>query len=353
MGGFLLFSQRNKIHGIIETSNKIQIGGNTMYTHKFVKDLKKGQKLDRNYYIVLGGYSSETKTGKEYTFIKVGDVTGEFLVKVWGTNEDIKTVPTQYVGYLLEVSGELQEYKGNVEISLVDIELCTFDDVEGINISDYKKTAPVGRDEMLKELVTTIKEIENEEIQTVVKSVFQEEFKVFEEIPAGRSMHHNYERGLLYHTYTMLLNAKNIVSVYGDEFVDTDVLYGGLILHDVGKVVEYTTEGGQINFTQQGELFGHISIGANMVYSKIKELGINLDESIKLQAVLHLILSHHGNLEWGSPVQPKTVEAHILHIVDMLDSRMDALKREHNKLNTGEIGQRVLMFGNNPLLRHI
>jgi 3'-5' exoribonuclease len=135
--------------------------------------------------------------------------------------------------------------------------------------------------------------------------------------PAARMMHHAYIGGLLEHTLSMVKIGRLLARHY--PYVNKDLLVSGILLHDMGKAIEYTT-GPTFDFTEDGRLVGHISRAAIIIELTAKEMG-NFP-ALQLQHLVHLVLSHHGIQEWGSPTVPKTLEAVLLHQIDLLDSRV-------------------------------
>lgn len=325
-------------------------------SHIFIKDLEVGQHLD-GYYLITGGMNGETRHGKPFTFVEISDITGKLTVKIWNSDEEIQSLVDENVGNYLQVTGEVTEYSGNKEISPDSMMLVFIDDIEDypIDLDNYVKQPKIPLDVMKKEIIETIKDIEHPEISEILKVAMNRYFAEFVESPGAKSMHHNYDKGLLTHTYTMLKIAKSLVEVYGEEYLDTDVLYGGLILHDIGKIKEYEMEKGKIDVTLRGLLMGHISLGHEIIVEICQERGfdINDESNLKLQSLIHLVLSHHGKREWGSPVTPQTAEAHILHQIDMIDSRMDVIKSTLDNMTVGEISKPIFMLDNGRLVRHL
>lgn len=158
--------------------------------------------------------------------------------------------------------------------------------------------------------------------------------------PAATKNHHEYVSGLAYHVVSMLDLAKAIADFYPS--LDKDLLYAGVILHDLGKVIELS---GPIStsYTVEGNLLGHISIMVNEIGEAAKELGISGEEVVILQ---HMVLSHHGKPEWGSPKMPMVKEAEILHHIDNIDAKMNMLDRALERVKPGEFTERIFALDN-------
>ncbi len=141
----------------------------------------------------------------------------------------------------------------------------------------------------------------------------------FKKAPAAKSMHHAYVGGLIEHTVSVAKISKEISKFYMP--IDVDILVAGALLHDIGKV--YEIDATTFNYTNEGRLIGHIVIGYNITKEKIKNIKLPLEQEVQ---ILHCILSHHGEYEYGSPKIPKTKEALLLHLIDTMDSKMEPLQ---------------------------
>ena len=301
---------------------------------------------------IKGVNKGETKTGQDYIFLKCGDITGDILVKIWSVEKELmETLLNNSIGNFIKVDGLLGgEYRGNKEltsqggagltyVTRVNMELDpTFD------ISDYTIGAPFTREDMMNGIIHDMRyEITNLEVKRLVATIFDKYKDVFEVQPAAISMHHDYEEGLLYHTYNMLRVGKSLADLY--PHVNKSLLLAGIILHDMGKVVEYkkNTDTGGYDFSIKGNLLGHISIMSSEIEEVGKDLGISEEIVTNLQ---HIVLSHHGNLEWGSPVLPKTPEAILVHYIDNMDSKMEQVRSAMIGYDKGEMTNRVYGLGN-------
>jgi 3'-5' exoribonuclease len=174
-----------------------------------------------------------------------------------------------------------------------------------------------------------------------------ETLDIFSKAPAARMMHHAYIGGLLEHTLSMVHIGKMLTGLYS--YVNKDLLLAGILLHDMGKGLEYDTSG-SFNFTDDGRLVGHVVRAAITVEKAAAELDDIREEDVR--ELVHLILSHHGQLEWGAPVVPKTVEAVLLHQIDLLDSRMQGfIDHVENDLGGGRWTSKQSYMFNTELRR--
>ena len=190
---------------------------------------------------------------------------------------------------------------------------------DDIDISKYKEI-----------LFKYINGIKSDSIRQFVVNILEKKWNMFRIWPAATSVHHNYKSGLLQHTVNVVRTAYNISFNYLD--IDTDLILAGSILHDIGKIYEYTEDG---KISNEGKLFDHINIGTRIIFEEYYH-GQNSVYSFSerdLQHLAHIILSHHGKLEWGSSRTPATQEAMIVHYADYIDTNMFILHRELQQLD--------------------
>ncbi|MFE4898713.1 3'-5' exoribonuclease YhaM [Peribacillus butanolivorans] len=274
--------------------------------------------------------------GKPFLTLILSDKTGEIEAKLWDVSEtDEKTYSAEAT---VKVQGEVQNYRGRSQLKIRNIRLTA--DADGITKADLIQTAPLSQDEMMETITQFIFEMRNPNIQRVTRHLikkYQNEFLTF---PAATKNHHEYMSGLAYHVVSMLGLAKAISNLYPS--LDKDLLYAGVILHDLGKVHELSGPVSTV-YTVEGNLLGHITIMVNEVGKAAEELGIDAEEIMILK---HLILSHHGKAEWGSPKPPMVREAEVLHYIDNMDAKINMMDRALEKVKPGEFTERVFALDN-------
>lgn len=199
-----------------------------------------------------------------------------------------------------------------------------------IDVSKFVKTAPLSKEMLMTGIAEYAKTIDNQVLYNLVIKLLKETKAKFFEYPAAMSMHHNYLYGLAYHTYSMLRLADRLLELYPG--MNRNLLIAGTILHDIGKTKELSASRAPI-YTDEGNLLGHIVIGIEMVSVAASEEGTLDTEEVK--SLLHLIASHHGELEFGSPKEPGMMEAYALHLIDLTDSKMAAITPEVVKTKKG------------------
>ena len=179
-------------------------------------------------------------------------------------------------------------------------------------------------------------EMKNPQIQRITRHLLKKHQTAFMTYPAATKNHHDYASGLIDHVVSMLKLGKSLCDLYPT--LNKDLLYAGIILHDIGKVMELS---GPVatTYTIEGNLLGHITIMVNEISKAAEELEIEGEEVMLLQ---HMVLSHHGKEEWGSPKRPMIREAEMLHYIDNIDAKMNMLNRALDKTNPGEFTERSI-----------
>jgi 3'-5' exoribonuclease len=294
-----------------------------------------GQQVDV-YLFIKSSTKGIASNGKPFLTLVFQDKSGEIEAKLWdATPEDETNYAAQQI---VRLAGEINSYRGRNQLKIRNIRPIT--DLDGVTISDFLEVAPVPQDEMASKITQYIFEMNNSNIQRITRHLLKKHQAAFYEYPAATKNHHEFVSGLAYHVVSMLDLAKAIAHLYPT--LDTDLLYAGIILHDLGKVTELS---GPISttYTVEGNLLGHISIMVNEIGQAAKELGVEGEEVTVLQ---HIILSHHGKAEWGSPKPPMIKEAEILHYIDNLDAKMNMLDRALERVKPGEFSDRVFALDN-------
>lgn len=289
---------------------------------QYVKDLKAGQSVQDIFYLV-GREVRDRRDGGAFLILALTDKSGKIYGKIWDNAKQV--IEYAIPGNFYRITGTVKEYGGENEIAVKDL---TEVPLEQVAKNDFLPASRFNSDELLAELKTYFKLVDNPNLTKLIDSFFADDEFVeqFKTAPGAASVHHAYLSGLLEHTVCMLRLSKEIPKVYPE--VNYPLLVTGVILHDVGKIKEYVYDK-TIDHTYEGRLLGHIVMGYEMVSTKIDQIP---DFPAELKRVLlHMILTHHGHLEFGSPKTPKFVEAFLLHILDYTDPRvmmfLDATKK--------------------------
>ncbi len=283
-----------------------------------IASLKTGTSVD-SVYLLKSFEQRAKKNGDAYFSLQLADATGTAGAVMWDNHAPLIAGMLQ-VDDFARVVADVSEYNGQLQLSLRRIERVEDSDVDP---GRFIPTSPRPRGEMEAELDAHLAAIGNADVRRLMDKFFGHARmrELYCTAPAAARLHQAYLGGLLEHTLVVVRHALEAAGDY--EPVDRDVLRAGALLHDVGKVREYSWKR-SIGYTDEGRLIGHVVLGAMMADVAMRELqrepqGFN--ESLR-RHILHMILSHHGKLEWGAPVVPKTREALLLHYADQLDAFM-------------------------------
>lgn len=280
----------------------------------------------------------ETRAGKIFLSITFQDTSGEMVGNLWDASAtDIE----QYTaGRVVQVRGKREEYNGQPQLQLNKIRLATDDEPNDPEL--YVKSAPLTRKEMIEKLNEVIAEITEPKMNEIVRFLLNKFSKDFFHAPAAKTNHHAFNGGLAYHTISMLELAKTIVAYYPN--INPSLLYSGLVLHDLGKVIELSGPTAT-EYTLQGQLIGHIVLVDQEIVLACEALGIDTEEEAVVM-LRHVILAHHGLLEYGSPVRPQVKEAEIIHYLDQIDAKINMMEDELVKTEAGDFTSRIWALEN-------
>ena len=278
---------------------------------QFINDIKIGEIVDSTF-IISQKQVKKKKSGEDYCTVtfqdRSGTVEGVMWTEVFLASGDFAE------GDLVWIKGILKEYRGSKQLIVNSLEKIETD--EGTDLSDYIRSTSKDIGKMLEEIMEFISSMENKHLKKLL-GLFMEDKKFVESYKtstAAVKYHHAYQGGLLEHSLNVVKICDNLTGIYDN--LNRDLLIAGAILHDVGKIREYSS-GVNLKVTNRGRLLGHITIGYGWVLEKIGEIkGFPADLADRL---LHIILSHHGHLEFGSPKRPKILEAFIVYHADHLD----------------------------------
>lgn len=300
-----------------------------------ITTLQPGEAVDHTLFIKQS-IKGVTTVGKPFMTLILQDKSGDIEAKLWDTNEEHERMyPAETI---VHVGGEIHEYRGKNQLRIKSIRVVGPE--EGVSISELVPSSTIPKEELYDELTQFFFEIRNANIARITRYImkeFKEDILVY---PAATKNHHDYVSGLLDHMVSMLRLGKAICDLYPT--LNRDLVYAGIMLHDIGKVRELS---GPIatSYTVEGNLLGHISIMVTEVAKAAAALSIEGEEVMLLQ---HLVLSHHGQEEWGSPKRPMIQEAEILHYIDNIDAKMNMLTRVLNKTQPGQFSERVFALDN-------
>ena len=280
-----------------------------------------------------------TAKGKDYLDLILSDSDGEISAKYWDYNEAAQgQFPAET---LVKVRGTISQYNGADQFRIERIRRATEQD--GVDISEFVRSASYNSEYMFEKLVECVEEFQDKDLQKLVLHMLNEHKADLLKWPAAYRLHHAIRGGLLLHTLSIVRLCEGVCRIY--PFVDADLLFAGAILHDIAKLTEFEVGNAGLasGYTVEGNLIGHLVKGAMMIDEAAKALGIPEEKSMLLQ---HMVLSHHGVHEFGSPVLPMIPEAEVLHLIDNLDARMNTIQKALEVTETGAFTQRIFALEN-------
>ena len=300
-----------------------------------VEKLNPGDSVE-NFFLIHRATQGVTAQGKDYMTLYLQDKSGDIEAKLWTvTKDDMKILKPEIIVW---VKGDVINYRGRKQMKVNQFRLATAED--GVKTQDFVDGAPLSPNEIQDELSHFILEIENAHLQLITRHLLKKYQDKFFTYPAASSHHHNFAGGLSYHVLTMLKIAKSLCDIY--PLLNRSLLYSAIILHDIGKVKELS---GPVatTYTVEGNLLGHISIASDEVAEAAKELGIDSEEVMLLR---HMILAHHGKMEFGSPKLPHLKEAEILFFIYNIDAKMNMFDKAFKKTEKGQFTERIFGMDN-------
>ncbi len=286
-----------------------------------IAEMYEGERVE-GIYLVRAKNLAVTRAGKPFLTVKLGDRSGEIDAKVWEQAERMAQEFSK--GDFLQVVGQVTEYNGKLQMSIQSL---TRVEDQKIDPADLLPASPRDPEEMWTELLTAMGRVKDPHYGQLLKTIYDDRTlaEKMRRAPAAKGMHHAYLGGLLEHTLSLFQLGERIAPHYPE--VNQDLLRTGILLHDLGKVEELTYFRG-IDYSDRGRLLGHISIELERISEAIRSLPDFPEEKAVL--LKHLLLSHHGKEEFGSPVKPMVVEALLLHMLDDLDAKVQVFRQLMN-----------------------
>ncbi|MBB5183433.1 3'-5' exoribonuclease YhaM family protein [Catenisphaera adipataccumulans] len=298
-----------------------------------IKDIHEEGKIKINALITKCDVGKTAK-GNPYLSMTLQDASGILDTKYWNlTEEQIKTL---HVGMVVEAVGDVIFYRNAFQLRVHKMH-----ELPDEKITDYVRRAPESDVQLHQDVADLLNQMNDETLYMITSTILERYEETFYTYPAATKNHHNYVGGLAFHSVTMAKEALEICGHY--PWLNQDLLIAGCLLHDVGKTIELS-DPVLPEYTIKGNLIGHISLVYNIIHDTAKELHVDEQENVML--LEHMILSHHGKHEFGSPVLPMIPEAEVLTLLDNLDSRMFMMKQSLDATKPGEIGPRVFALEN-------
>ncbi len=273
------------------------------------------------------------KDGGQYMAVTLGDRTGQIESRMW--ENFAEAAPGFEQGDVVKVRAEVCRYNGRLQLNLEKLRRATADEFE---LADFVPQTRKNVEELWSSLVRSVDSFSDLWLQALVRSFLEDAViaAAFREAPAAKSLHHAWMGGLLEHVVSLIGICELAAQHYPE--INRDLLLTGAILHDIGKLEELSW-GTSFDYTLEGQLVGHITLGLAMIEKKLATLP---DFPPRLRMLVkHMVLSHHGKLEFGSPKLPMIPEALLLHYLDDLDAKMHTIRSEfeRHEAQGGEAGE--------------
>ncbi|HBC30076.1 MAG TPA: CMP-binding protein, partial [Clostridiales bacterium] len=296
------------------------------------------------FYLIKNFEVKKTTNGKQYIDIELVDKTGEINAKVWDYSKETEELIVE--NPIVKVRGEVLEWNGARQLKVNKIREKKTED--NVHIQELIPAAPIDLGEMLEAVSSYIKKIKDKEIRALTENILKKYEKKLYYYPAAKKNHHSYRGGLLYHNLRMLQSGEKLCQVY--DFLNTDYVYAGIILHDMCKILEMESDeyGIVSDYSMEGKLLGHIIQGVKEIELEGEKIGIDREKSVILQ---HMVLSHHFEPEFGSPKKPMTPEAELLHFLDIIDARMFDFEHSLETIEPGQFTDKIWLLDNRNLYK--
>ena len=305
-----------------------------------IKEFYDGMMLREEQFLVVSFTKLTSTNGNQYANIELQDTSGTIEGKKWSLDSD-----DYYVfepGSIVSINGEVLAYKGVLQVKIYSARNI---DKKYVDLSKFLIQSEYSLVNLKERYNSLLNEINDEEIKNLVVEVFNKYDEELFSFPAAKRNHHNYLRGLITHSISMAEVALFLGKKYKN--IDISILVAGALLHDVGKIIELSGPA-VTTYTTEGQLLGHISIGFSLIKEECERLNINNEKAVHLQ---HILLSHHGKMEYGSPVLPSTKEAILLSMIDDMDAKLELADNVLENVEEGEFSGRVFAFNDRMLYK--
>lgn len=314
-----------------------------MQYNKYIADFTTGDEIE-GCYILKSASSKVSSSGKPFLAAILADSSGSIEAKVWDYSGPVGPADE---GSVLKIRGTVSEFRGSLQ--LIASRIRPVQSGDQYNLEQLVPCAPIDAKGWSDELQDFVSSIGDPDYRAVCQKLLDRYGQRFRDIPGGKSMHHSFLHGLLMHTVNMTRLADELAELYAD-VIDRDLLITGTLLHDIAKCDEFVTSslGLVTDYSTKGQLLGHLVMGAQAVAAAAEELCIPEEKSVLLQ---HMLLSHHGEPEFGAAVRPQCAESELLALIDLIDSRMEIYSEALAGVSAGQFTKRVFAL-DKKIYRH-
>lgn len=289
----------------------------------------------QGFYLLKAAYSKVNKNGKPFLSAVLEDASGSMDAKLW--EYDNSAVSEQDAGRIVYVTGSVTEFMGALQLRINTLRLRSPE--EPVDLTVLTPSAPIDIQKTLSRVWELVRSMEDDDYRNIASMMLEHKEESFRSIPAAKSVHHGFVGGLLMHTANMMEQADFLSRLYGP-VIDRSLLLAGTLLHDFGKMKEFSfSELGLVTeYSTEGQLLGHLVMGADWVAATARKLGVPEEKATLLR---HLILSHHGEPEFGAAVVPVCMESELLHMIDKIDSRVEIYRKTFEEVPVGAFSGRI------------
>lgn len=283
--------------------------------------------------------------GDTYLDIMLGDSEGEINAKLWRYSKELHGEYT--ANALVKIRGLISQYNGTDQLKIDKIRPAT--EADGVKVEDFVKTAGYSGEQMYSELLNIAENFEDIDLKLIVSAILKDTRNALLYWPAAFKLHHAVRGGLLLHTLSIVRLCEKVCDIY--PFVDKELLISGAILHDIAKLDEFEVAdtGIATGYSVEGNLVGHLAMGAMTINRYAEKLSINKKTAMLLE---HMCLSHHGEPEFGAAVRPMFIEAELLSELDLMDSRIYEMREAVCDLAADDFSSRIWAMDNRKLFNH-
>lgn len=309
-----------------------------------VKDLVLGSTVDT--FLMVGSLKDKLdRNNNPFIELVLEDGTDKVGGKIWSsTSADFPDIKS---GNVIKVRAKVGQWEGKLQLTIQNNRAIIPSD--NVNVEDFVRKAPIDAEEMFNFIMGVVEKFINPYLKLLTVTILNNNKEKLLYFPGGKSVHHDIKSGLLYHMMKMLQSAIKIAELY--EGINKDLLFSGVILHDIGKVEELGSDinGRTEDYTKEGKMLGHLVQGIKIVALTSRDLQIPQEVSTLIE---HMIASHHGDESMGALKKPMFLEADILHNLDAIDSRVYMYKEVSDSLDSNTFSDKQYFLGNVQVYKH-
>ena len=309
--------------------------------NKKVKDFKEGEHINTNL-LISSLTRGVTTAGAPYLTLVLQDASKAIDAKLWDVKSEIEK--ELQVGKVYNFDLEINLYRNSLQAKVIRVLPISQSEVK---MEDYVFASPIEKEVLRSHVGDVVNSLKNENIAKIVNAMLNYYDNDVYEYPAASKIHHNFIGGLATHMVGMLKIGEALCDIYPQ--INRDYLLAGIILHDLGKIEELSSPV-VTEYSTMGKLLGHISI----VDARLLEIGktLKLEDTEELLILRHMVLSHHGKYEFGSPILPETLEAEVLTYVDNIDAKINVIDKALEEIKEGEFTQKIFAMDNRTFYKH-